>query len=53
MKGVIFMQRKEVFNLILLSLSLAYVVTKTIANFDSIDAIDIINVHNSNDTDSS
>lgn len=48
------MTKKQVFNIILLSLSLAYVVTKTIANFDSIDEVHLIEDLNNKDfTDSS
>lgn len=36
------MTKKEIFNAILLSLSLAYVVTKVVANFDSIDEVHLI-----------
>lgn len=43
------MTKKEIFNVILLSLSLAYVVTKVVANFDSIDEIHLIEDLNNKD----
>lgn len=43
------MNKKEIFNVILLSLSLAYIVTKTIANFDSIDEVHLIEDLNNKD----
>lgn len=49
MKGVFNMTKKEIFNVILLSLSLAYIVTKTIANFDSIDEVQLIEDLNNKD----
>lgn len=36
------MNKKEIINAILLSLSLAYVVTKVVASFDSIDEVQLI-----------
>lgn len=43
------MTEKQVFNVILLSLSLAYVVTKVVANFDSIDEVHLIEDLNNDD----
>lgn len=43
------MTKKEIFNVILLSLSLAYVVTKVVANFDSIDEVHLIEDLNNKD----
>ena len=48
-KGVFNMTKKEIFNAILLSLSLAYVVTKVVANFDSIDEVHLIEDLNNKD----
>ena len=49
MKGVFNMTKKEFFNAILLSLSLTYVVTKVVANFDSIDEVHLIEDLNNKD----
>ena len=43
------MTKKEFFNAILLSLSLTYVVTKVVANFDSIDEVHLIEDLNNKD----